>query len=220
MNVKPFTALYDEVLIDAPGVPQNVALHVIRNAAIEFCERSMCWVADADPIASVANQAAYQFEPENGAEVAGIVQAFYSGAKIAPMTANQLDSECSQPGSTFVAGVPWNEQSGVPKYYLVERPDEFILAPYPSEAIANAIKMKLALKPSRASSGMEKWVFDKHYETLAHGAKYKLFAMQKKPWSSADLASHHKREFDSGITAASAHASHKLPAMVSAISPI
>lgn len=220
MNGKLFTALYDEVLIDVPGCQANVALNAIRNAAIEFCERTRCWVADADPIASIANQAAYQFEPESGTEIVGVIQAYYNGIKINPMTAEQLDAEYSKPQSTFVAGTPWNEQSGVPKFYYIERPDEFILAPYPSEGIASVIKMKLALKPSRTATGMEKWVLDKHFEVLAHGAKYKLCAMHKKPWSSADQAAYHKREFDLGVTAASAHSSHKLPAMVSAISPI
>lgn len=220
MTVKLFNTLFDEVLIDVPGVLQNVALNAIRNAAIEFCEHTRCWVVDAEPITSIANQAVYQFDPDSGTEIAGVIQAYYNGVRIDPMTAEQLDSECSQPQSTFVAGTPWSEQAGTPKYYHIERPDEFILVPYPDTGIAAAIKMKIALKPSRSASGMEKWLIDKHFEEIAHGAKGKLCAMQKKPWSDATKAVYHMREFNFGINKASAHSSHKLPVMVVAPAPI
>ena len=220
MNTKLFTTLYDEVLIDVPGVPADVALNAIRNTAIEFCDRTMCWVVDADPISSVAGQSIYQFEPENGSEVVGVIQAYYNGVRINPMTASQLDNEYSQPQSTFVAGEPWNEQIGVPRYYLIEQPEEFILVPIPSESVDSAIKMKVSLKPTRTSSGMERWVIDKYFDTLAHGAKARLCAMHKKPWTDSGQANFHTEKFEQGITAASAHSSHKLPAMVCAASPI
>lgn len=220
MTVKLFNTLFDEVLIDVPGVLQNVALNAIRNAAIEFCEHARCWVVDAEPITSIANQAVYQFEPDSGTEIVGVIQAYYNGVRIDPMTAEQLDLECSQPQSTFVTGTSWNEQPGTPKYYHVERPDEFVLVPYPDTGIASAIKMKIALKPSRSASGMEKWIIDKYFEELAHGAKGKLCAMQKKPWSDAEKAAYHLREFRLGINKASAHSSYKLPAMVVAPAPI
>lgn len=215
-----FTGLYDEVLPDVPGVPQNIALNAIRNAAIEFCDRSCCWVVDADPITSVANQANYQFEPESGSEVVRVVQAWYNSLKITEKTAAQLEEDVSTQSTTLVSGTPWNEQPGIPLYFTIERPDEFILVPYPDTAVTSGIKMKVALKPSRTAKGMEKWVIDKYFEALSHGAKYKLFTMQKKPWSSSDLASYHRREFDMAINHATAHTSHKMPPMNTTISPI
>lgn len=222
MNAKPFNSLFDEVLVDVAGVPQPVALNAIRNAAIEFCEKSGVWVADADPLSSIANVAAYQFEPENSTEVVGVVQAWYNGVKITQVTAAHLDDELSSGSSQFLAGIPWADQKGVPEHYLIERPDEFILAPYPTEAIPGAIKMKVSLKPSRTATSMERWVLDKYFETLAHGAKGKLFAMPMKPWSNSGLSDYHKSEFDHGIASASFMTSNtqKLPAMVSDPSPI
>lgn len=212
MNTKLFTTLYDEVLIDVPGVPQNVALNAIRNAAIEFCDRTLCWVVDADPISSVAGQSIYQFEPENGSEVAGVIQAYYNSVRIDPMTADQLGNEYSRD--------PWNEQTGVPRYYLIEQPDEFVLVPIPDESVDSGIKMRVSLKPTRTASGMERWVIDKYFDTLAHGAKAMLCAMHKKPWTDPGQANFHTGRFERGIIAASAHSSHKLPAMVCAASPI
>lgn len=220
MTTALFNTLFDEVLIDVPGVSQDVALNAIRNAAIEFCEKTSCWVVNAAPITSIAAQAAYSFVPDVGTEVAGIEQAWYNGVKIEHRSATQLEAEVSLPQTTFVAGVQWNKQTGTPKYYTMERPDQFILVPYPDTGITSAIEMKLSIKPSRTATVIEKWVIDKHFETLAHGAKYKLFAMHAKPWSSADQSIYHRSEFEKGVTSASSQKSQKLPAMINAISPI
>lgn len=220
MNFSLFTGLYDEVLPDLPGVPQLLALNAIRSASIEFCERSCCWVVDADPISAVANQPVYQFEPEAGTDVVCVVQAWYNGQEIHQRTADQLEDELSIRSTAFIAGSPWNEQPGVPLFFMIERPDEFVLAPFPSTALANAIKMKVAVKPSRTAKGMERWILNKYFEALASGAKYRLLSMQKKPWSSPELAMYHKREFDLAINGATAHTSHTLPTMNTATSPI
>ncbi|OGT02161.1 MAG: hypothetical protein A2143_00765 [Gallionellales bacterium RBG_16_57_15] len=222
MTTSLFTTLYDEVLADVPGVPQPVALNAIRNAAIELCEKSGVWSWTAAAMNSVALQASYAFVPEADTEVVGVVAAWYNGVQILPRTGAQLEAEVSITGSGFVVGTPWHKQSGTPKYFTIERADQFILSPYPTEALAAAIEMKLTLKPTRTATGMEKWVMDKHFETIAHGAKAKLCAMHSKPWSNADQASYHAGKFDNGITSASVYSSQNqsLPMMVSAPAPI
>lgn len=222
MTTSAFTTLYDEVLADVPGVPQPVALNAIRNAAIELCERAGVWTFNAVAINSVALQAAYAFVPEANTEVVGVVVAWYNGVKIEPRTGAQLEAEVSIPGSGFFVGTPWHKQSGTPKYFTFERSDQFILAPYPTEALALAIEMKLTLKPTRAATGMEEWVMNKHFETIAHGAKGKLCAMHSKPWSDPGQSTYHLGKFEQGITAASVYSSQNQAhaPMVSAPSPI
>ena len=222
MTTALFSSLYDEVLTEVVGVPQPVALNAIRSAAIEFCERSGVWTATHTPINSVANQAAYPFVPEAGTEVCGIFQAWYNGLKIIHRTSAQLESLVSTHGSTFVSGTPWTAQSGIPKYYTQDRPDEIILAPYPIEAIAAVLTMKVILRPTRAATGMEKWVLDKHFETIAHGAKLRLFSMVQKPWSSPEHAGFNNLKFEKGINDASVHTSQTqvLPEIVTSPSPI
>lgn len=190
MSIKTYEAWFDEVLSDVPGVTQAVAKNAIRNAAIEFCDRSRVWVVDHDPMPAVANQGVYPFEPPNGAVVAMVNTAWFNGQKLTPRTAKQLDSEFAD----------WTVRAGIPSRYLQENTDELILVPMPSEALANAIKAKVVLKPSRASTGIERWIFEKYLEEIAHGAKGKLYSMQKKPWSDPNLAAFHLGQFDEGIS--------------------
>lgn len=217
-----FNTLFDEVLTEVVGVPQPVALNAIRSAAIEFCERSGVWTETHAPINSVANQAKYVFVPAAGTEVCGIFQAWYSGLKIVHKTPAQLESLVATPGSTFVTGTPWTAQKGIPRYYTMDRPDEFILSPYPEQAVLAAITLKVILRPTRASTSMAKWVLDKYFETIAHGAKLRLFSMVQKPWSSPEHAGFNNLKFEKGITDASVLSSQTqvLPSMHTSPSPI
>lgn len=223
MTIKLFNTLYDEVLPELSGLPQPLALNAIRNAAIEFCERSRVWSEDAAAMNSVAAQPRYNFvSPVAEAEVTGVLQAWYNGIEIFPKTAAQLGALLSDVGSTYVSAIPWTEQTGVPKYYLIERPDQFILAPFPDEAIAGAIEMKVILKPTRAATGMEQWIFDKFFMQIAAGTKARLCAMPGKPWSSPELVTYYNGIFEAGILAASVATSgtHRLPEMNISPSPI
>jgi len=222
MTTKLFNTLFDEVLSELASVPQPLALNAIRNAAIELCERSMIWTATAASINSVANQATYTPIPEANTEIIGVLQAWYNGLEIFPKTFAQLEDLLSDPGTTYIAGTPWTAQSGIPKYYTVERPDQIILAPYPLDAITAVIVLKVIQKPTRAATGMEQWIMDKYFMELAAGAKSHLCAMPGKPWSSPELVSYYGNKFEQGIVAASVKSSgtYKLPEMVTAPSPI
>lgn len=195
-----YTSLYDQVLPDVPGVPQNVALNAIRNAVIEFCGRTKIWVIDHDPISIVANESTYQFEPPNGAVVSSIVAAWFGGVGIDPTTQAELNAEHTG----------WTTLTGTPTKYLQENSEEVILFRKPTSALTNGLTMKVALKPKRNSTGVEAWIIEEYQEEIAHGAKARLFSMQKKPWSDAALASYHMGAFDDAIGKAGVKASKSL----------
>lgn len=172
---------------------------------------------------SVAAQSPYTFvSPVADTDVIGVKQAWYNGIEIIPKTAGQLAGLLSDVGTTFVSAIPWKEQTGDPRYYLIERPDQFMLAPYPSEVLAGAIKMNIILRPTRTAAGMEKWILDKYYQQLAAGCKARLCAMPNKPWSSPDNVAYYNGIFEEGISAASVvtGGTHVLPELVTAPSPI
>lgn len=192
MSIKTYESWFDEVLPDVPGVTQAIAKNAIRNAAIEFCDRSKVWVVDHEPMPAVANQGVYPFEPPNGAVVAEVKTAWFNGQQLTPRTAAQLDKEFAK----------WPAKVGIPSRYLQESTEELILVPMPLANLANAIEAKVVLKPSRSSTGIERWIFEKYLEEIAHGAKGKLYSMQKKPWSDQNLAAFHLGQFDAGISKA------------------
>lgn len=186
---KAWSVWYDEVLPDLPGCPQNVAGNAIKNAAIEFCERSFAYVVDHDPIAAVGGQSEYGWAPPTGTKVVRAEHVWYDKKRLAPKTRDEI------------AGMHayWPDWEGTPLYFVQEKLEKLILVPRPSAALANAIRAKVAVKPSRAAADIDDAIWEKYLEQIASGARAKLFAMQRKPWSDGKLAAYHLARFEEAI---------------------
>jgi len=202
MTTTLFTSdtLLNEVMPDVPGCSLPIAKTAIRNAVIELCNKSKVWVTDHAPIDSVALQAAYPFAPATETLVCAVITAYYDGRKMEPAIQTDIASRYDN----------WTEKTGTPTDYLQESESEIILFKKPDAAIAGALTMKVALKPTRAANGVESWIVEKYLEEIAHGAKAKLFAMQKKPWTDSGLSAFHLGEFSTGIARAKIHAAKSL----------
>jgi hypothetical protein len=175
---KTWEKWFDEVLPDVPGCSQAVAKNAIRNAAIEFFQRSWTWRADHDPINAVADQAAYDYAPPVGAKVAMPLKVWYEQKPLTPITFAELEALYQH----------WPSQVGTPLYFIQEDLEKLTLVPYPSASVTAAITLKVALKPSRVSASIDDVYWEKYLEEIATGAKAKLFAMRKKPWTDTDMA--------------------------------
>lgn len=173
------------------GVPEPVAINALRKAAIEFCDRSRVWVIDHDPIDLIAEEATYQFSPNNGTVVIRVEEAWVSGMDITP--AARLDVQ---------RNANWTSMLGTPKHYLQENTEELILFPKPVSALSGALTLKVSLKPSRKSTGIEGWLVEKWLDDIVHGAMWKLLEMPSKPWSDGNSALYHKGAFDAAIISA------------------
>jgi hypothetical protein len=172
-----YQSLVDGGHLDVAGVPEPVAVNVIRKAAIEFCDRSRAWVVDHDPIDLVAGEATYQFSPNNGTVVVRVEEAWVNGLDITATT--RLDVQ---------RHINWTSLTGTATQYLQENTEEIILFPKPIAALAAGLTMKVSLKPSRKSTGLEGWLVEKYLDDIIHGALWKLFEMPSKPWSDGNSA--------------------------------
>ena len=110
MSFSKYTTLYDEVLPDVPGVPQNVALNAIRNSVIELCDKSGILIVDQDAVSAAASESAYDFEPPNGYVVASVVAVWFNSIEILPT--NQKD--------LFDSDRDWTTRTGQPTHYIQE----------------------------------------------------------------------------------------------------
>jgi hypothetical protein len=188
-----WSAWFDDVLSDVPGCSQAMATKAIRAAAIEFCERSEAWRVDLDPVDVLADEASYDFDPDSGTVVVRAMQLWYDGKDLTRKSREELALQFAN----------WTTQEGTPLYYTQENPsDGFILVPKPVEALADAVTGKLAIKPSQTASGLESFIFEKWRDAITDGALFRLFAMQKKPWSNPALAGSRKTLFDQKIAEA------------------
>jgi hypothetical protein len=188
-----YTAWLDHVAVDVPGITKEFAVDAIRNAVIDFCEKSRLYKYEPAAINVVASQASYPLIAGGAlpADTAlwDVLYAAHDGVEIYPKGKAELDG--------LVTDWRLSTTTGVPGYYMLGVDRASIrLVTTPADSLAGGLTLELALKPLRASTTCPDWILENHIDAIKHGAKWKLFSMQKKPWANAQLALYHMQEFD------------------------
>lgn len=196
-----YTDFYDYLLPDLPAaVPQALATRAIRDAIIQFCERTRLYTYDHPAIDVVAATHTYTLTPEANAGVIDVLYAAHNAVEIYPAGDRDLDATVTD----------WRlaTTTGVPEFYnLPATLSQIRLVPTPDESITGGLVVKIAQKPTRASTTVADWFLERFANSLMDGAKRTLYAMGGKPWSSPDLAVYHGRLFESACGAADMAAS-------------
>lgn len=177
----------DDVLPSITGGEVDLIMKHIRDAAIDFCERSYVWRVDGLPITVIADQRQYTLlSPVEEAEIVRVEQVFISGKEITVASISGL----SQQNINFMTG------KGNSRCYVQEYTDKLGLYPMPSTQILGGLTYKVSLRPSRVAEGMNDSVGKRYFEAIAHGAKARLFEIPSKPWSDAQLSTYHRAKFE------------------------
>lgn len=195
--MKNYTEFLNEVMPHVPGCPNEVAIAAIRNACVEFCEKTLILQRDHDLVDAVANQADYDLEPPSGYMVTKIVRAWYKSDPLNPAAPDGVTSV-----RVFNPLAENADGTGDPKNIFQKDEHTFSVYPVPKETAPNAIFMRVALKPTRASTRIEDSIYEEYLETIAHGAKARLMLMPGKPYTNPDLAAVNDNLFRQGINVA------------------
>lgn len=182
-----YTDFYDEIMPDVPGLIPTLATQAIRDAVIEFCRLSKRYTYSPSAINVVADTHTYAITPPAGTVVYTEKSVFYNDLKINPASEQELDALYKD----------WRETtgSGVPKYFYWPSQNNIRLVRTPDESITGGLELTVILKPTRASTSCPDWILEDYVDAISHGAKYRLFSMQRKPWTDAGLAQFHYGEF-------------------------
>lgn len=190
-----YTDLTGETLPSLPGCPVDILTNYIRNAAIEFCDKTLIWQYDIPAIDVVANTATYALTAPTGATVAKIVKVTFNGQQeLYPVDNDYLVRKYGD----------WTIQSGGPRYVTQIPPDltHAILVPNPSDSTVAALKVRVALKPTRASTFFDSNIAESYATDIAHGAISMLASVPGKPYFNPKLAAYSKDCFKEGINKA------------------
>lgn len=170
----------DDIMPDIVGAEVPFVMRHIRNAAIEFCERSWAWHLEALPIQLQANKAYYNLLPpvmDDSQEICQVIWVMVNEKIITPLTNQDKLS-----------------LSGDPEHYLQDYTEQITLLPTPSNAVA--MRYEVALRPSRTSEGLNGSVGKRYFEAICNGAKAKLFEIPNKPWSDGQNSVFHRSKFE------------------------
>lgn len=186
------------VLPDTPGCPEITAIQAIRSSVIDFCEQSLILQRDHDPIKAVANQTDYEFEPPKNYLVTKLMRGWYLHDPLMVVAPDMVTDPVVY-NATFPDP---NVSKGKPRNIVQKDERTFALFPVPDETVANAITLRVALKPTRASTTCDEVLFEDYAEFIAHGAKARLCITTGKPYTNPDVAMVGNALFRQGINRA------------------
>lgn len=185
-----YEAFLPEVLPFAPECPETVAVNAIRNACIEFCQKSLYWLYDHDPLTVMAGVSTYTLEVPDYTTPAVVTDAWYDNLVLEPRGADEL-----RKGYAY----DWRSMEGSPQFFTQELPGEVILVPTPLVTLTSGLNMIVALKPTRDSVDIDDNIYENWAEGISYGARSKLLALPGQTFSDPSSAAAYAALFTNAI---------------------
>lgn len=173
------TVSYDEflpyVLQYVPGASEMVASEAIKNACIEFCEKTFFWQYTIPAMDIVKDQANYTMQTPQGTKAVGPIQVYYDTSLLIPKGPDEL-------ASIYRMG-DWQTIKGRPQYVTRVIKPEVQLVPIPYEDDPATLFIKTALAPTRDSTEIDSEIYEQWAESIAWGARARLLAQTRQDYS-------------------------------------
>jgi hypothetical protein len=163
-----------------PGCPEVVIENHLRDAAIDFCERSEVWRYSTAEEFTVAGVSDYFVGTPSGAILENVVSLHVDGFLVA------------QSSELYARHNPTVPQ-GSPRSFSLFEDRQVRFFPTPDKAYPFAATV--VLKPKLSASGVENFIFETHGKTIACGAIASLAVIPGKEWTNPELASYYQNKF-------------------------
>ena len=188
-----YEAFFPQVTQYIPNAVRFILRDVVRNACIEFCERTYYWQKSVFMPVEVG-KSAYTLDLPEQTKLIGINQIYFGEYLLIPRSPDEL-------ASIYILG-DWQARTGNPQYYVRLTRPEFLIVPYlnfPPADNLNELHVRYSLAPTRSSTLIAKDIFEQWAEIIGHGARARLHAQTKQPYSDKAMAQEEMRLFRTGI---------------------
>lgn len=178
------TDLMPHVLPNVSGCPSPTALFHIRQAAIEFCERTLVWQADLEEITSVADDDTYAMTFPTGSALVKLLAFTVDGDEASVVTADK--------GRRMAL----NDCGGDVAWTL----DRVNLKVHPTPTVDGTVYGILAaLKPTQTATTIADSLGEHYAADIAAGALAGLYRMKGVGWSDPVMATDRRDWFQRRI---------------------
>ncbi len=190
-----YTVFYPWVTPFFPGVPDLIILDAIRNACIEFCDRTdwLFYTPVAQQVTANENEYDLTLDLPIDTTIARVQSVWVNGITITPKDEEDLRR---------MYNLDWRSQTGNPAYFTQYEPETLILVPIPTLTVAQGLATTLVLRPARTSATVDGDLFEYWLETVAAGARARLHEIPGQQYENPQLADKMKAVFDAGIARA------------------
>lgn len=187
----PFESFLPNLTQYVPDVPELVALNAIRNAAIEFCERTLIWQFDMDAMLAIKGVSTYEIDVSAGVKFVDVMFGYSDNRLLIPRSADEL--------TRLYRWIDWREVRGEPAFITRVSAKEVIVVPMPDKA-GPKISVRAAFAPTRDASGVGVDVFENYVEIVCNGARARLYNTPGQPYYDKNSALEFDRRFRAGIS--------------------
>lgn len=191
MDMTDFTAFLPEVMPYVHDCPQLAAIQAIRNAAIEFCEKSHYWQVDLTNADIDAGTGEYLISVPAQTALVDLIGGWYNNHRLIPKNADVL--------SRLYAGTDWRMVTGDPIYVTKLDGSTLTLVPTPTRTEFDALGLRVALAPARNATAISSDLYQRFAEVIAKGARARLYATPGQPYYDMNMSMAYHREFLVGI---------------------
>jgi hypothetical protein len=186
MNWSDFVS---EVLPDVLGCPDVTIERAVRDSTIEFCDETLCYTVDMDPVTVFANMDVVDLDMPTGARLVQVLR-----AQIGPRALGRISRD-----DLFMSGRSWQTDKGMPQAITFDTESSIRLIPAPDQQLSEQLFLRFAVTPSMGSNSIPDAIGNRYFREIVHGAKAALLAIPGQPWFQPQLASAYRSLFDRGI---------------------
>ena len=164
-----------QVKPEAGGAPDFLIERAVRDAAIDFCQRTDVYVPEPEFIGIIKGVNEYAVTIPTGTELNHIIDIYDNKTALRPVSYNELLRRLGD-----------ETEQGQPKYYAQRDNTEFFLAPIPSSN--DSFRVVYSVKPTATSTSIPDTIGKEYRETIVHGALFRLQMMSGQPFSDPGAA--------------------------------
>lgn len=189
MQRTDFSDFAHEIKLAIGDVQDDLVANYVRQAIIDLCERSQVLVraVDIDVQCGIED---YPIEVDEDERVVSI-QRICVGTQECTSSVVLRSSEPCNTGCTIHSHAIWF----VP-------PDTLHIRPIPKQDKESAIRVFVAVAPTRDACTVDRIFYERYHEAVINGALARLYLAKTTPWHDRQLAEYHRRLFDNGVASA------------------
>jgi hypothetical protein len=181
-----YSDITSETLPEVPGCPDMTIERAVRDAVIEFCDTTLCYSVDQDPVSVYAGLSEVDLELPSATRLVQVIRAQLGQTSLGRKSRDDL----------FAANVSWQTMTGRPSVITYASETSVRLVPIASQTQADQLYIRFAVAPTRASTAVADFVGERYFKEFTHGAKAMLLQMPGQPWSNPQLSAAYRAQFE------------------------
>lgn len=181
-----YTDAIGGILIEAKGCPEDLAVRVLRQSVIKWCQDTYCMVNPAT-IVTTADDPGLLVVDTSQITVLDIIDAVFNGE---PIDVLGINDERARLATESYPALVFND------------PSQAEMVPTPTAP--TEVDLLLAVAPGRTSDEFPDFIWQTYSEPIEHGALSRLLAVPGRPWSNPAVATYHSANYERAAMKAAA----------------